>query len=69
MKQSYCFRIDFGYMNVIGEIYKRYQYVSAENVMCACIQAFADLEEKQKRLSWRGFMVYKIEMREDMQRE
>lgn len=69
MKQSYCFRIDFGYMNVIGEIYKRYQYVSAENVMCACIKAFADLEEKQKRLSWRGFMVYKIEMREDMQRE
>ena len=67
MKQSYCFRIDFGYMNVIGEIYKRYQYVAAENVMSAAIKAFQDLEEKAKRFAWRGFIVYKIEMREDMQ--
>ena len=67
MKQCYCYRIDFGYMNVVGEVYKRYQYVSAENVMCACIKVFEDLEEKQNRLAWRGFMVYKIELREDMQ--
>lgn len=67
MKQCYCYRIDFGYMNVVGEVYKRYQYVAAENAMCAAIKAFQDLEEKQKRLAWRGFMVYKIEMREYMQ--
>jgi hypothetical protein len=54
-------------MNVIGEIYKRYQYVAAENVMSAAIKAFQDLEEKAKRFAWRGFIVYKIEMREDMQ--
>lgn len=69
MKQCYCYRIDFGYMNVIGEIYKRYQYVAAENVMCACVKVFSDLEEKQKRYAWRGFMVYKIEMREDTQND
>lgn len=69
MKQCYCYRIDFGYMNVVGQVYKRYQYVAAENAMCACVKAFADLEEKQKRLAWNGFMIYKIELREEMQRD
>ena len=43
VKQCYCYRIDFGYMNAVGEVYKRYQYVAAENVIGYGVSAWKEV--------------------------